>query len=128
MISVSDSYNYTVQVITNSIADTKLKTLAIIGVEFFLARKPKQAFGTVILPLMVIGLLAVFGALIPYSTGEKYGYLITVFLALIFYLDLMSSEISPAGDKDLPLILYVLYATAASLTYSLMETIFLGKK
>ena len=77
---------------------------------------------------MVIGLLAVFGALIPYSTGEKYGYLITVFLALIFYLDLMSSEISPAGDKDLPLILYVLYATAASLTYSLMETIFLGKK
>ena len=83
--------------------------------------------GTVILPLMVIGLLAVFGALIPHSTGEKYGYLITVFLALIFYLDLMSSEIAPAGDKDLPLILYVLYATAASLTYSLMETIFWGK-
>ena len=76
---------------------------------------------------MVIGLLAVFGALIPHSTGEKYGYLITVFLALIFYLDLMSSEIAPAGDKDLPLILYVLYATAASLTYSLIETIFWGK-
>ena len=98
-----------------------------IGVEFILARKSKQALGTVVLPLMVIGLLAVFGALIPHSTGEKYGYLITVFLALIFYLDLMSSEIAPAGDKDLPLILYVLYATAASLTYSLIETIFWGK-
>ena len=48
-------------------------------------------------------------------------------LALIFYLDLMSSEIAPAGDKDLPLILYVLYATAASLTYALLETIFWGK-
>ena len=39
----------------------------------------------------------------------------------------MSSEIAPAGDKDLPLILYVLYATAASLTYALLETIFWGK-
>ena len=83
--------------------------------------------GTVILPLMVIGLLAVFGALIPSSSGEKYGYLITVFLTLIFYLELMGSEIAPAGDKDLPLLLWVLYVTAASLTFSMMETIFWGE-
>ena len=99
---------------------------AFIPIEFYLARKSKQAMGTVILPLMVIGLLAVFGALIPSSSGEKYGYLITVFLALIFYLELMGSEIAPAGDKDLPLLLYVLYVTAASLTCSMMETIFWG--
>ena len=53
-------------------------------------------------------------------------YLITVFLALIFYLQLMEAEISPAGDKDLPLILWVLFANATCLTYSLFETIFLG--
>lgn len=100
---------------------------AFVNTVFFLARKPKQALGTIILPLMVIGILAVFGALIPYSTGEKYGYLITVFLALVFYLDLLGSEIAPAGEGDLPLILYVLYVTAASLTFSMIETIFWGE-
>ena len=100
---------------------------AFINALFFLARKPKQALGTIILPLMVIGILSVFGALIPYSTGEKYGYLITVFLALVFYLELLSSEIAPAGENDLPLILYVLYTTAAILLFSLLDTIFWGK-
>ena len=38
----------------------------------------------------------------------------------------MEAEISPAGDKDLPLILLVLYANGTCLTYSLFETIFLG--
>ena len=77
---------------------------------------------------MVIGILAAFGALIPYSTGEKYGYLITVFLALVFYLELLSSEIAPAGENDLPLILYVLYTTAAILLHSILDTILWGKK
>ena len=102
--------------------------LAVINTIFFLGRKPKQALGTIILPLMVIGILSVFGALIPYSTGEKYGYLITVFLALVFYLELLSSEIAPAGENDLPLILYVMYTTAAILLYSILATIFWGKK
>ena len=44
-----------------------------VNIEFFVARKSKQAFATIILPLMVIGTLAVFGALIPISSGEKYG-------------------------------------------------------
>ena len=101
---------------------------AFINTLFFLARKPKQALGTIILPLMIIGILSVFGALIPYSTGEKYGYLITVFLALVFYLELLSSEIAPAGENDLPLILYVMYTTAAILLYSILETILWGKK
>ena len=77
---------------------------------------------------MVIGILAAFGALIPYSTGEKYGYLITVFLALVFYLELLSSEIAPAGENDLPLTLYVLYTTAAILLHSILDTILWGKK
>ena len=38
----------------------------------------------------------------------------------------MEAELSPAGDKDLPLILLVLYATAICLTYSLFATILLG--
>ena len=59
-----------------------------------------------------------------YHPGQR--YLITVFLALIFYLELIVSEVSPAGNKDLPLILWVLFATAGCLTYSLFETIILG--
>ena len=124
-----------------------------IALEFFVKRKSKQTIATIIVPLTVIGTLAVLGALIDYNSGEKYGhddrnvnvlnqsmliishlkffhrgssYLITVFLALIFYLQLMEAEISPAGDKDLPLILWVLFANATCLTYSLFETIFLG--
>ena len=46
---------------------------AFIPIDFFVARKPKQALATIILPLLVIGLLAAFGALIPISSGEKYG-------------------------------------------------------
>ena len=126
-----------------------------IALEFFVKRKSKQTIATIIVPLTVIGILAVLGALIDYNCGEKYGhddqnfndfhnqsvyiiinqlksihrgsrYLITVFLALIFYLQLMEAKISPAGDKDLPLILWVLFANATCLTYSLFETIFLG--
>ena len=44
-----------------------------VAIEFFVVRKSKQALATIILPLMVIGLLAAFGALIPISSGEKYG-------------------------------------------------------
>ena len=44
-----------------------------INIEFFVARKSKQALATIILPLMVIGVLAAFGALIPISSGEKNG-------------------------------------------------------
>ena len=123
-----------------------------IALEFFVKRKSKQTIATIIVPLTVIGTLAVLGALIDYNSGEKYGYddqnfnvchnqliinrlklfhrgssyLITVFLALIFYLQLMEAEISPAGDKELPLILWVLFGNATCLTYSLFETIFLG--
>ena len=43
-------------------------------IDFFVVRKSKQALATIILPLMVIGFLAAFGALIPISSGEKYGF------------------------------------------------------
>ena len=41
--------------------------------EFFVKRKSKQTLSTIIVPLMVIGTLAVLGALIDYNSGEKYG-------------------------------------------------------
>ena len=44
-----------------------------IAVEFFVKRKSKQTIATIIVPLTVIGTLAVLGALIDYNCGEKYG-------------------------------------------------------
>ena len=41
--------------------------------EFFVKRKPRQTLSTIIVPLMAIGTLATFGALIDYNSGEKYG-------------------------------------------------------
>ena len=62
----------------------------------------------------------------PKNDHRVTSYLITVFLALIFYLQLLEAEVSPAGNQDLPLVLWVLFATAGFLTYSLFETIFLA--
>ena len=45
-----------------------------IAVEFFVKRKSKQPIATIIIPLTVIGILAVLGALIDYKCGEKYGH------------------------------------------------------
>jgi len=45
-----------------------------IAVEFFVKRKSKQTIATIIIPLTVIGILAVLGALIDYNCGEKYGH------------------------------------------------------
>ena len=44
-----------------------------IALEFFVKRKSKQTIATIIVPLTVIGTLAVLGALIDYNSGEKYG-------------------------------------------------------
>ena len=44
-----------------------------IALEFFVRRKSKQTIATIIVPLTVIGTLAVLGALIDYNSGEKYG-------------------------------------------------------
>ena len=45
-----------------------------IALEFFVKRKSKQTIATIIVPLTVIGILAVLGALIDYKCGEKYGH------------------------------------------------------
>ena len=45
-----------------------------IALEFFVKRKSKQTIATIIVPLTVIGILAVLGALIDYNCGEKYGH------------------------------------------------------
>ena len=45
-----------------------------IALEFFVKRKSKQPIATIIIPLTVIGILAVLGALIDYKCGEKYGH------------------------------------------------------
>ena len=45
-----------------------------IAVEFFVKRKSKQPIATIIIPLTVIGILAVLGALIDYKCSEKYGH------------------------------------------------------
>ena len=94
-----------------------------IPMTFYVRRKENQLLGTVILPAFIIALISAFSTAIPASSGEKLGFLITLFLSQLFFLHHVEYQMSPVGYNDYPMILYVLLAALVILAYSVMQSL-----
>ena len=90
---------------------------------FYVRRKENQLLGTVILPAFIIALISAFSTAIPASSGDKLGFLITLFLSQLFFLHHVEYQMSPVGYRDYPIILYVLLVALVILAYSVMQTL-----
>ena len=90
---------------------------------FYVRRKENQLLGTVILPAFIIAMISAFSTAIPASSGEKLGFLITLFLSQLFFLHHVEYQMSPVGYNDYPFILNVLLAALVILAYSVMQSL-----
>ena len=66
-------------------------------------RKPLYAIMNYILPIILLSILGVFTFTIPVDTGERIGYVITVWLAFAVFLTIISDSL-PKSSETIPIV------------------------
>ena len=75
---------------TKLVEDNQGDFSSLVRVEFALNRKTAKYGLTLFLPIICLNILVCVGMWMPVSTGESVGFQITVLLAMVVYLDVLS--------------------------------------
>ena len=88
----------------------------------------RDVFLTVI-SAFVLGWLSVVGTLIPVTSGESFGYYMTLNLALIFIVNMLDTLIAPPaewnGQRESSLFIFVLYISQTNTIIGMLINIYL---
>ena len=79
-----------------------------------LKRKPLYFVLNIIWPIILLAVLNIFVFLIPVDSGEKVGFVVTMFLSMIVFLTIVSSKLPENSDRISLLNIYVFLSTLFS--------------
>ncbi|XP_033729077.1 neuronal acetylcholine receptor subunit beta-2-like [Pecten maximus] len=74
---------------------------AIVTFSITVKRKPQYILYNVVLPIIMLSLLSVFVFALPVDSGEKIGYIMTVYLAFAVFLTIVSASLPVSSSMSL---------------------------
>ncbi|OWF51276.1 Neuronal acetylcholine receptor subunit alpha-3 [Mizuhopecten yessoensis] len=74
---------------------------AIVTFSITIKRKPQYIIYNVVLPIIMLSLLSVFVFALPVDSGEKMGYIMTVYLAFAVFLTIVSASLPVSSTMSL---------------------------
>ncbi|XP_060063293.1 neuronal acetylcholine receptor subunit alpha-3-like [Ylistrum balloti] len=74
---------------------------AVVIFSLIVARKPGYIVNNVVLPVMLLSVLSVFVFVLPVDSGEKMGYVMTVYLAFAVFLTIVSASLPVSSTMSL---------------------------
>ena len=72
-------------------------------------RKPAHAMLNIIIPIYLLAVMSCCSFLMPFAGGERFGFVMTIQLGLVFSMTLVESELPPSGDQPTPMIYVFIY-------------------
>ncbi|XP_033728878.1 neuronal acetylcholine receptor subunit beta-3-like [Pecten maximus] len=100
---------------TSSEASVSSQFGALVTYTITVQRKPQYILLNVVLPILLLSILSVFVFALPIESGEKMGYVMTVYLAFAVFLTIVSASLPESSSMSLLsmyLVILVLMGTA----------------
>lgn len=92
--------------------------------KFTLKRKYLWFFVSMVAPVVLLSMLTAFVTLVPVDCGERMSYIMTIFLAYAFYMDMVQRTI-PKTSSPMPFISYYLTSMVYLSSFAVIINIFL---
>ncbi|XP_033728763.1 neuronal acetylcholine receptor subunit alpha-6-like [Pecten maximus] len=86
---------------TSAVASESLLDGAVVTFSITVKRKPQYILYNVVLPIIMLSLLSVFVFALPVDSGEKMGYIMTLYLAFAVFLTIVSASLPVSSSMSL---------------------------
>ena len=88
-----------------------------------IVRKPDHVMNNIVIPLYILSIMACLSFLIPPTSGERVGYIITIQLAVTFINQTVQEKGPASGDLNPPMLFtFIRYVTGLCVA-SLLQTV-----
>ena len=78
----------------------------------------------IIIPIYLLAVMSCCSFLMPFAGGERFGFVMTIQLGLVFSMTLVESELPPSGDQPTPMIYVFIYFVNGLCLLSFLTAVF----
>ncbi|XP_069114214.1 acetylcholine receptor subunit delta-like [Argopecten irradians] len=86
---------------TSAVASLSVYSESLVTFSITMKRNPHYIMVSIVFPILLLSILAVFTFLIPIESGEKMSYAMTLYLAFAVFLTIVSSSLPESGTMSL---------------------------